>query len=143
MKFRQMFLALALAAVLPAEAEVYKEIPSEDRDAQPIKPPTPVFPMLAAYFGISGRCDVRFNVDARGYSRHIKAFCSHQVFCKSAADAVASVVFEPKVQDGRRVPRLNVVYPLWYYIGSQETSQSEGAVIAAKELRACETAPIS
>ena len=143
MKFRQVFLALLLAMALPGEAEVYMEIPSEDRDAQPVKPPAPVYPILAAYFGISGRCDVRFNVDARGFSRHIKAFCTHQVFCKSATDAVADVVFEPKIKDGRRVQRRNVVYPLWYSMSRPTDAPIEDPVIAAKELRACESAPIS
>lgn len=143
MKFVPVCLALLLAFAAPVHADVYREIPSEDRDAQPLRPPRPVYPFLAAYVGMSGRCDVRFNVDARGYTRHIKSFCSHQVFCKSATDAVASVVFEPKIKDGRKVPRLNVVYPLWYSIDRPEGAPIEDPVIAAKELRACETAPIS
>lgn len=143
MKFGQVFLALMLAAAQPVQAEVFKEIPSEDRDAQPIRPPMPVYPMLAAYFKISGRCDVRFNVDARGFSRDIKPFCSHQVFCKSARDAVGDVVFAPKVKEGKAVPRRNVVYPLWYSIDRPADAPIEDPVTAAKELYACDTAPIS
>ncbi len=143
MKFTQMLVALALAFVFPAHAEPYREIPSEDRDAQPIRPPQPVYPMLAAYFGMSGRCDVRFNVDKRGFARQVRPFCSHQAFCKSARDAVGAVVFTPKVLNGQPVPRLNVVYPLWYTYDAEAVSDAGQAIMAAKEVTACESEPIS
>lgn len=143
MKLAAAFIAIALAATGAANAEPYKEIPSEDRDAQPVRPPQPVYPVLAAYFGLSGRCNVRFNVDARGFARNVKPYCSHQAFCKSARDAVGDVVFKPKVLNGRAVPRLNVVYPLWYSFDAEATSDAGQAMIAAKEVMACESEPIS
>ena len=143
MKLAAVFVALALVATGPASAESYKEIPSEDRDAQPVRPPQPVYPMLAAYFGLSGRCEVRFNVDKRGYARKVKPYCSHQAFCKSARDAVGDVVFTPKVLNGQPVPRLSVVYPLWYTYDADAASDAGQAMIAAKEVIACESEPIS
>lgn len=141
MKFVHVLLAVLLASAMPASSEPFKEVPSEDRDAQPFLPPTPVYPIAAAYFGVSGRCDVRFNVDAYGYTKEIRPFCSHAVFCKSARDAVGTARFEPKTIHGRAVPRRNVVYPLWYY--ATESTDELDATLAAMEIQSCSSDPIS
>ena len=143
MKFAHVFVATALAFTFPAHAEPFKEIPSEDRDAQPVRPPRPSYPLLAQYFGVSGRCDVRFDVDPYGYPLEIRPYCTHTVFCKSARDAVGQVVFKPKILRGRAVTRRNVVYPLEYSI-SRDTDAAPGATeLSARDVYACVGEPIS
>jgi outer membrane biosynthesis protein TonB len=111
---------------------------SEDRDAQPIRPPRPVYPALAARAAMPGWCDVRFNVNQDGYPSNIKPFCSHWVFCQSAYDAVSAVTFRPKMLNGRPVPRANVVYPLEYNIGeTHEDMAANRAKIEGKPGRQC------
>lgn len=143
MKFAAAFIALALVATGPAGAEPYKEIPSEDRDAQPVRPPRPFYPMLAQYFGVSGRCEVRFDVDQRGYPRQIRPYCTHTVFCKSARDAVGQVMFKPKILGGRAVTRQNVVYPLEYNITRDTDAAPRATDLDAREVYACVSEPIS
>ena len=50
-----------------------------DRDAQPIRPPTPSYPQRAAERGTEGSCDVRFDVDTRGRPYNITATCTDSV----------------------------------------------------------------
>lgn len=83
-----------------------------DRDAQPIRPPTPSYPQRAAERGISGSCDVRFDVDTRGKPYNVSATCTDSVFKSEAERAVSRVEFAPKIVRGKAVERRNVVYPL-------------------------------
>jgi protein TonB len=87
-----------------------------DRDAQPIRPPTPSFPQRAAERGISGSCDVRFDVDTRGKPYNVQATCTDNVFKAEAERAVSRVEFAPKIVRGKAVERRNVVYPLEFNI---------------------------
>lgn len=87
-----------------------------DRDAQPIRPPTPSFPQRAAERGISGSCDVRFDVDTRGKPYNISATCTDNVFKSEAERSVSRVEFAPKIVRGKAVERRNVVYPLEFNI---------------------------
>ncbi|HAY05747.1 MAG TPA: energy transducer TonB [Hyphomonas sp.] len=87
-----------------------------DRDAQPIRPPTPSFPQRAAERGISGSCDVRFDVDTRGKPYNVSATCTDNVFKAEAERAVSRVEFAPKIVRGQAVERRNVVYPLEFNI---------------------------
>lgn len=87
-----------------------------DRDAQPIRPPTPSFPQRAAERGISGSCDVRFDVDTRGKPYNVQATCTDNVFKSEAERAVSRVEFAPKIVRGKAVERRNVVYPLEFKI---------------------------
>jgi protein TonB len=87
-----------------------------DRDAQPIRPPTPSFPQRAAERGISGSCDVRFDVDTRGKPYNVQATCTDNVFKAEAERAVSRVEFAPKIVRGQAVERRNVVYPLEFNI---------------------------
>ena len=87
-----------------------------DRDAQPIRPPTPSFPQRAAERGISGSCDVRFDVDTRGKPYNVAATCTDNVFKSEAERAVSRVEFAPKIVRGKAVERRNVVYPLEFNI---------------------------
>lgn len=87
-----------------------------DRDAQPIRPPTPSYPQRAQERGLSGSCDVRFDVDTRGKPYNVAATCSDSMFKTEAERAVSRVEFAPKIVRGKAVERRNVVYPLEFNI---------------------------
>ncbi len=87
-----------------------------DRDAQPIRPPTPSYPQRAQERGLSGSCDVRFDVDTRGKPYNVEATCTDAVFKTEAERAVSRVEFAPKIVRGKAVERRNVVYPLEFNI---------------------------
>lgn len=87
-----------------------------DRDAQPIRPPAPSFPQRAAERGLSGSCDVRFDVDTRGKPYNVVATCTDNIFRSEAERAVSRVEFAPKIVRGQAVERRNVVYPLEFKI---------------------------
>jgi periplasmic protein TonB len=87
-----------------------------DRDAQPIRPPTPSYPQRAQERGLSGSCDVRFDVDTRGKPYNVQATCSDSIFKSEAERAVSKVEFAPKIVRGKAVERRNVVYPLEFNI---------------------------
>jgi len=87
-----------------------------DRDAQPIRPPTPSYPQRAQERGLSGSCDVRFDVDTRGKPYNVSATCSDSMFKSEAERAVSRVEFAPKIVRGKAVERRNVVYPLEFNI---------------------------
>jgi protein TonB len=87
-----------------------------DRDAQPIRPPAPSYPQRAQERGLSGSCDVRFDVDTRGKPYNVAATCSDAVFKSEAERAVSKVEFAPKIVRGKAVERRNVVYPLEFNI---------------------------
>ena len=83
-----------------------------DRDAQPIRPPTPSYPQRAAERGTEGSCEVRFDVDTRGRPYNITATCTDNVFKREAERAVSKAEFAPKIIRGQAAERKNVVYPL-------------------------------
>ncbi len=83
-----------------------------DRDAQPIRPPAPSFPQRAAERGLSGSCEVRFDVDTRGRPYNVQATCTDNIFKSEAERSVSRVEFAPKIVRGQAVERRNVVYPL-------------------------------
>jgi protein TonB len=87
-----------------------------DRDAQPIRPPAPSYPQRAQERGLSGSCDVRFDVDTRGKPYNVAATCTDAVFKTEAERAVSKVEFAPKIVRGKAVERRNVVYPLEFNI---------------------------
>ena len=87
-----------------------------DRDAQPIRPPTPSYPQRALERGKEGSCDVRFDVDTRGRPYNISATCTDSIFKREAERAVSKVEFAPKIVRGKPAERRNVVYPLEFNI---------------------------
>ena len=89
---------------------------SSDREAQPIRPPVPSYPQRAWELGLSGSCDVRFDVDARGKPYNVVATCSDDIFKTEAERAVSRVEFAPQIVRGEAVERRNVVYPLDFNI---------------------------
>lgn len=87
-----------------------------DRYAQPISAPTPSFPQAAAQLGISGSCDVLFDVDTRGRPYNVVATCTDAIFKSEAERAISKVKFLPKIVNGKAVERVDVVYPLEFQL---------------------------
>jgi TonB family protein len=126
-------LVLAVSVFVPAAAEA-----SKDQDAQPIRPPQPIYPALAARAGMPGVCVVLFDVDRRGATINIQPHCSHRIFCQSASEAIAGALFSPQTLDGQPTVRFNVVYPLEYQIsGSEDELLLLHNMVANDKLKSC------
>lgn len=97
------FTAISAAAMLPREVEA-------------ISPPRPVYPRAMLAQGISGSCEVLFDLTAQGEPFNIMPKCSHIGFEKESRRAISKTRFIPKVENGQRVAQMNVVYPLKYQI---------------------------
>ncbi len=88
-----------------------------DRDAQPIAPPTPSYPIDMANQGLTATCEASFNVSADGYVEPgMQVECSHPGFVEAVRNAVITLRFLPKLVDGKAVQRKNVVYPISFHI---------------------------
>lgn len=83
-----------------------------DRTIQPITPPMPIYPDSAAKRGLTGDCEVHFNVSPKGDPFNITAKCSDRVFKRAAEKAVSKVKFAPKIHDGLPVTVTGAVYPI-------------------------------
>lgn len=87
-----------------------------DRVAQPVTQPLPDFPMRALERGISGSCEVRFDLTPQGKPYNVVPDCSHPVFEQSAKRAVSRTDFLPQIRDGQALEQKNMVFPLVYKI---------------------------
>ena len=88
-----------------------------DSNAQPISLPMPVYPIELAEAGISASCDATFNVDAEGFvEADVEVDCTHPGFVDAVRNAVLTLRFEPKMEDGKAVRRTGVVYPMSFEI---------------------------
>jgi len=83
-----------------------------DRDARPIRPPVPVYPIKAVQRGIEGACEVRMDVTPQGRPYNVVATCTNGLFVSEAERAVSRVEFLPKILNGEAMTRRNVIYPL-------------------------------
>jgi|GEM_PF-121382 len=83
-----------------------------DTDATPLRPPVVSYPSTALARGITGECQVVFDVDRQGKPFNIVPDCSDDVFSRAAKKAISRVEFAPKIQEGRARERKNVVYPI-------------------------------
>lgn len=83
-----------------------------DRKIKPITPPLPIYPDSAAKRGLTGDCEVHFNVSPQGEPFSIRAQCSDRVFKRAAEKAVSKVKFAPKIHDGLPVTVTGAVYPI-------------------------------
>jgi protein TonB len=80
-----------------------------DRDAQPLVRIEPQYPMRAAERGIEGSCTVRFDVQANGTPTNIRILtCDNSLFERAAERAVERWRYNPKVENGIPVARVNV-----------------------------------
>lgn len=87
-----------------------------DANARPLRPPMPSYPLEAMKAGITGYCDVHFNVDTRGEPGNVRPLCSHRVFCDNAATTIEAIRFMPARRDGQIIVSENIMYPLEYRI---------------------------
>ncbi|MEL7031589.1 MAG: energy transducer TonB [Pseudomonadota bacterium] len=83
-----------------------------NRTIQPITPPIPEYPRVAATREIEGFCDVHLSVSTKGDPFNVQAKCSDRVFVKAAEKSVKKVKFAPQIRDGLPVTVTGVVYPL-------------------------------
>ena len=104
------FAAIAAMITLTAPASF------ADRDVQPIDHPKPVFPIDLAEQQVSARCDNYFDVSPEGYVMNLVVKCGHPGFVESSRNAVSTLRFEPKMENGEAVIREGVVYPLEYRV---------------------------
>ena len=104
------------AAAIAAMVALSSSPSYADRDAQPIGLPAPVYPIDLADQQVSARCDNYFDVSPDGYDINLEVKCGHPGFVDSARNAVSTLRFEPKIEDGVAVIREDVVYPLLYIV---------------------------
>lgn len=102
----------------PLDQLALQPVAIDERDAQPIRPPVPDYPIRALDRGLEGLCEVRFDVDAKGKPYNINPVCSHQIFESAAKRAVSKSEFLPRIVRGQAIERRNVVYPLEFKITS-------------------------
>ena len=81
-----------------------------------VRPPAPSMPAAAVTRGLSGSCDVTFDVDARGRPFNLTAQCTDSVFKAEAIRAVSKAEFLPKVKNGVAVEQRGAIYPLEFVV---------------------------
>ena len=64
---------------------------------QALRAPAPVMPAEAAAWGVTGSCDVTFDIDIHGRPFSLSAECTDEVFWGEAVRAVSKAVFLPKI----------------------------------------------
>jgi len=72
--------------------------------------------MRALERGISGTCEVRFDLTPQGKAYNVVPKCSNSVFEQSAKRAVTRTDFLPRIEDGKALEQKNMVFPLVYKI---------------------------
>ncbi len=87
------------------------------RNIQVVRSPAPSMPVAAMTRGISGNCDVFFDVDTRGRPFNLDARCSDDIFRSEAIRAVGKAEFLPKVNaQGITVEQHGAIYPLVFEV---------------------------
>lgn len=118
--------AFGSAAALSLGAVLFAAQPSAaDRDTQPLALPTVSYPIDMAEQGISAECEAMFAVSAGGQPEDVRVTCSHPGFVASMHQAIETIRFEPKIENGVAVRRSGVVYPIIFRI-DPETETIEG-----------------
>ncbi len=87
-----------------------------DRDTQPISASVPEYPQQMAIEGISAVCLSYFDVTPEGYVTNLEVDCGHPGFINATRNAVSTLRFEPKTEDGIAVLREGVLYPLEFVV---------------------------
>ncbi|MEO1305821.1 MAG: energy transducer TonB, partial [Pseudomonadota bacterium] len=72
--------------------------------------------LAGAVSEISARCDNYFDVSPEGFVINLDVKCGHPGFVESSRNAVSTLRFEPKIENGEAVTRKGVVYPLKYIV---------------------------
>lgn len=91
--------------------------PIVGRHIQVVRAPAPSMPAIAVTRGISGDCEVFFNVDTRGRPFDITATCTDDIFRAEAIRSVGKAEFLPKVNaQGIAVEQHGAIYPLEFRV---------------------------
>lgn len=87
------------------------------RNIQVVRAPAPSVPAAAITRGISGSCDVLFDVDTRGRPFNLTAQCTDDVFRAEAIRAVSKAEFLPRFsQNGVAVEQQGAIYPIAFQV---------------------------
>lgn len=87
------------------------------RNIQVVRAPAPSVPAAAMTRGISGSCDVLFDVDTRGRPFNLTAQCTDDVFKAEAIRAVGKAEFLPKIgKTGVAVEQHGAIYPIEFEV---------------------------
>ena len=90
--------------------------PMDGRNLVAVREPMPSIPPGALARGISGRCDVRFDVDTAGRPQNVSAQCTDNVFKAEAERSVRRAEFLPAIRNGQPVIQKNAVYPIEFLV---------------------------
>ncbi len=87
------------------------------RRPEPVTRPLPSFPQSLLERGISGTCEVTFNVNVRGEPYDIRPVCTHAGFEAEARRSVGKAKFMPGIdKNGTPQELTNAVWPLEFVI---------------------------
>jgi len=111
------FTGALLLTALPSAAE--------DRDAQPIAPPSLTYPVEMLTQTISGDCESTFDVSKEGLPENITATCSHPGFIEAVISSAATLRFAPKLVDGKPVRHKGVTYPITFEVTADDPAVDE------------------
>lgn len=91
--------------------------PIAGRNLQVVRAPAPSIPAAAITRGLSGDCEVFFDVDTRGRPFNLTAQCTDEIFRAEAIRAVGKAEFLPKVNaQGIAVEQHGAIYPLEFRV---------------------------
>jgi len=90
--------------------------PIDGRELVAVRPPVPTIPAAAISRGISGSCNVTFDVDTTGRPQNVAAQCTDNVFRAEAERAVRRAEFLPAIRNGQPVIQKNAVYPIEFIV---------------------------
>lgn len=86
--------------------------PIDARELVAVRPPVLAMPQAAISRGISGSCDVYFDVDTAGRPQGVTAKCTDNVFKAEAERAVRRAEFLPAIRNGQPAVQKNAIYPI-------------------------------
>ncbi|PKP83005.1 MAG: energy transducer TonB [Alphaproteobacteria bacterium HGW-Alphaproteobacteria-18] len=90
--------------------------PIDGRELVAVRDPLPTMPPGALSRGISGSCDVFFDVDTAGRPQNIAAKCTDNIFKAEAERAVRRAEFLPAIRNGQPVAQKNAIYPIEFTV---------------------------
>lgn len=90
--------------------------PIDGRELVAVRPPVPVIPAAAISRGVSGSCNVTFDVDTAGRPQNVAAQCTDNVFRAEAERAVRRAEFLPAIRNGQPVIQKNAIYPIEFIV---------------------------
>ena len=109
---------IQIAGAVPASLPTHVKMPTiapvivSSRDFQVIRPPLPIYPQKAAAQGLSGTCDVAFDIDPGGKPFNVSAACSDPLFRSEAERSVLKAEFAPELVEGQFATVTGLSYPL-------------------------------